>query len=133
MNLSILYQTETRGAVVALLAALLALTLFFIFARPEDLVQLPFQKTQHLKKYAVGFLLFGIIAAGSIWLMRDSAFVKSNNTLKRVTHISFTEATAQTRLLAWKMSLTGFKERPIFGWGPENYYVLFNKYYDPRL
>ena len=31
------------------------------------------------------------------------------------------------------MSLKGFREHPIFGWGPENYNLLFNKYYDPHL
>jgi len=133
LNLFIMYQTETRGAIVGFLAGLLALLLFYIFARSKDLAQLPFQWARNLRKYAIGILVFGFVAAGLIWLARDSAFVASSNTLSRVTHISLTEVTAQTRLLAWKMSLEGFKERPIFGWGPENYYVLFNKYYDPRL
>jgi pentatricopeptide repeat protein len=31
------------------------------------------------------------------------------------------------------MSLQGFQEHPIFGWGPENYNILFNKYYNPEL
>jgi tetratricopeptide (TPR) repeat protein len=31
--------------------------------------------------------------------------------------------------MAWK----GFIERPLFGWGPENYIVLFPKFFDPCL
>ncbi len=133
LNLVVLYQTQTRGAAVALLAGLFCLTLFFIFAPKKALEQEFFKRAVNLKKYAIGFLIAGLLLAGFIWLARDSAFVKNHSTLYRVTHISLTETTAQTRLLAWKMSLTGFKERPIFGWGPENYYVLFNKYYDPHL
>ena len=31
------------------------------------------------------------------------------------------------------MSWQGVKEHPILGWGQENYIVLFNKYYDPKM
>jgi tetratricopeptide (TPR) repeat protein len=31
------------------------------------------------------------------------------------------------------MSWQGFKEKPIFGWGPENFNLVFNKYYEPIL
>lgn len=133
LNLVILYQTETRGAVLGLLAAGLALALFFIFARQKDLAQLPLRRAENLKKYIAGALVAGLLAAGAIWLARDSNFVAKQPTLQRITHISLSEGTSMTRLLAWRMSLKGFLERPLFGWGPENYYVVFNKYYDPNL
>ncbi len=132
-DLTILYQTETRGAMVGLFFGLLVLFIFFIFARRQDLAQLPFNQVERIRKYVIGLALIFLMAVGMIWLARDSNFIKSIPTLSRVTHISITEVTAQTRLLAWKMSLKGFLERPIFGWGPENYYVVFNKYYDPHL
>lgn len=31
------------------------------------------------------------------------------------------------------MSWQGFKEKPILGWGPENFNLIFNKYYEPIL
>ncbi|MBU2265016.1 O-antigen ligase family protein [Patescibacteria group bacterium] len=133
VNLFVMYQTQTRGAVLAFLAGLFLLFLFFIFARQKDLAQLPFKRPERLKKYAIGVFVFLFLIGGLIWLNRDSAFVKNRPTLNRVTHISISEATAQTRLLAWKMSWEGFKERPIFGWGPENYYVVFNQFYNPDL
>jgi len=133
LNLTILYQTETRGAMVGLIAGILALFLFLIFARQKDLAQLPFSSPERLKKYVVAVFIAVFLLGGLIWVGRDSSFVKNNPTLYRVTHISLTETTAQTRLLAWKMSLRGFAERPIFGWGPENYATVFNKYYDPYL
>jgi len=133
INLFVMYKTQTRGAVLAFLIGIFLLFLFFVFAKQKDLALLPFKNPERLKKYAViafaGVCLFG----GLILLNRDSAFVKNSPTLNRMTHISLTETTAQTRLLAWKMSCRGFLEKPIFGWGPENYSVVFNKFYDPEL
>jgi tetratricopeptide (TPR) repeat protein len=31
------------------------------------------------------------------------------------------------------IALQGVKERPLFGWGQENYAIVFDKYYDPRM
>lgn len=133
LNLFVLYETETRGAVVALIFGLLALSLFFIFAPPQAVKQLPFKKPERLKKYAILVLVLIFLVGGLIWRFRNSDFVKSRPTLSRLTSISLEETTSKTRLLAWQMSFKGFQEHPLFGWGPENYYILFNKYYDPHL
>jgi len=133
LDIFIMYQTETRGAALALVAAIFALALFFIFASRESLAQLPLRRPERIKKIAAVGLAVIVLAIGSIWLIRDSNFVKKLPTLSRIVHISLQETTSQTRLMAWQMSLQGFKERPIFGWGPENYANLFNKYYNPHL
>lgn len=39
----------------------------------------------------------------------------------------------QTRFSAWKVGLGAITEKPILGWGPENFSVGFDKYYDPTL
>jgi tetratricopeptide (TPR) repeat protein len=31
------------------------------------------------------------------------------------------------------MAISGFLERPVFGWGQESFNFVFNKYYDPRM
>lgn len=133
LDLFALFQTETRGAVLALGASLIALAVFAIFAPKNSLTALPFKKPEKLKIYASIMLVAVILAAVGIYVFRDSKLIASSPALSRVANISLTEATSQTRLMAWKMSLEGFKDRPIFGWGPENYYVVFNKYYNPDL
>ena len=40
-----------------------------------------------------------------------------------VRHSSFVK-----RRLAWRAGLAGFAERPLLGWGPENYLVVFGRY-----
>ncbi|MBT3283051.1 hypothetical protein HN375_02750, partial [bacterium] len=38
-----------------------------------------------------------------------------------------------TRFTIWGMAWEGVKERPILGWGQENFNLVFNKYYEPSL
>lgn len=133
VNLFMMYKTQTRGAVLAFLAGIGVLFVFVVFARQKYLAQLPFKSIKNLKIWAVSVFFVFCFLGGLIWLNRDSSFVRSSPTLHRVTHISASETTAQTRLLAWRMSVRGFWDRPILGWGPENYYVIFNKFYNPHL
>ncbi|MDC0251758.1 O-antigen ligase family protein [bacterium] len=37
------------------------------------------------------------------------------------------------RLTVWKMAWTGFLDRPLLGWGAENFDLVFYKYFDPGL
>lgn len=39
--------------------------------------------------------------------------------------------TVKTRVLNWKISWKGFLDRPVFGYGLENYYIVFEKYFEP--
>ncbi len=51
----------------------------------------------------------------------------------RVLNTSLSDPTVQPRLWTWGAALQGIQERPLLGWGPENFYVAFNKYFDTRL
>ena len=37
------------------------------------------------------------------------------------------------RLIEWRVAWHGFLERPVLGFGPENFYVVANKYFDAEL
>lgn len=37
------------------------------------------------------------------------------------------------RFVVWDMAWEGFKERPILGWGPDNFPLVFQKEFDPEL
>ncbi|MCX6789322.1 MAG: O-antigen ligase family protein [Candidatus Gribaldobacteria bacterium] len=45
----------------------------------------------------------------------------------------FISLTTQSREVNWQMAWQGFLEKPIFGWGGENYYLVFPKYFNPCL
>jgi len=53
--------------------------------------------------------------------------------LNRFTSVSTQDRTTQARFSIWQMSFKGFLERPILGWGQENYYLVFQKYFHPGL
>lgn len=38
-----------------------------------------------------------------------------------------------TRLIQWRAAVHGIRERPLFGVGPENYQVIWARYYDPEM
>lgn len=124
LDLFILYHTATRGAILGLLGgALITSTLLVFWNRENRLV----------KNAAIGIFAIVILSVGSVFIFRNSDFMKNNPVLSRFTSISLTETTTKSRFLIWNMSWQGVKEKPLLGWGQENYIILFNKYYDPKM
>ena len=48
-------------------------------------------------------------------------------------HNLFGKMATEGRFANWAIAEKGFLERPFFGWGPENYDILFPKYFNPCL
>src|SRR3990167_5427552 len=83
--------------------------------------------------FAFGVLALVIAVSVGVYALRGSEFIQNNPTLGRLSNISAQGDDAQARFQIWGMSFEAFKERPILGWGPENFSVVFSKYFDPRL
>lgn len=118
-----LYYTATRGAILGLIGG-------FVLALILSVLFYPAKK---IKIFSASFLGLIIILIVVFLFFKDSRFIKQSPVLSRFSNISFQETTTQSRLVIWKMSWQGFKEKPIFGWGPENFNLVFNKYYEPIL
>lgn len=58
---------------------------------------------------------------------------KLAHTIRRVSQISFNNSSIQNRLIIWNLSWKAFQEKPILGWGPENFELAYNRHYDPQL
>ena len=119
----VLYYTETRGAILGIIGGLLiAWILIAIFSSNKK------------SRLAHASLLAGmIIIVVGFWSLKTTDFINKNAVLGRFARISLTETTTESRLTIWKMSWQGFKEKPVFGWGQENFNLVFNKYYEPIL
>lgn len=121
----------TRGVILGLFAGfltLLVLTFFYLWRTG------PLKRTFQ-KNPKIGLLVIVVIFAGSllttlVYYNKNSALV-ARTPLKYISRINLNEG--KRRILVWQLSWQGFKERPIFGWGPENFEVAYLKYYDPRL
>jgi O-antigen ligase len=120
----IIYRTTTRGTLLGLAAGILATLVLILIGKNSG---------KRLRRLAGAGLALGLILAGLFWFGRDSSFVKGSPTLSRFAAISVTETTTDSRLTIWQMAFKGFKERPILGWGPDNFILVFNKYYEPNL
>ncbi|KKS47943.1 MAG: hypothetical protein UV12_C0004G0051, partial [Candidatus Nomurabacteria bacterium GW2011_GWC2_42_20] len=120
----VLYHTATRGAMLGLLAGIgLSTLLVAIFEREKKI----------LRNGAIGVLFATALFVGGFIAMRDAQFVKDSPVLSRFAAISFTEQTTKSRFMVWNMAYQGFKERPVLGWGMENFNYVFNKYYNPKM
>jgi O-antigen ligase/predicted negative regulator of RcsB-dependent stress response len=119
--------TQIRGAYVGFFAGV------FLFC----LLSLLFFRQENKKlAFACGIvLLAGVILIGTVFAARHTAFVKKSEILSRVTEVIeiWQVPSVRERLLNWNIALKGFLEKPVFGWGPENYGVVANKYYDFRI
>lgn len=80
--------------------------------------------------HLIGLIVIFIAAYSLVFVNRDLPFVRSNSILSRVTNFSLADETIKARFSMWKMAFKGIQERPLLGWGRENYSLVFNKYFD---
>lgn len=112
--------TQTRGAFVA---SFVALAVFSAYATT--------QKNARRARYTVCAAGVALIVFGGIfWTTRMHSIWRTVPILNRV---AVEGLRADNRLIAWRAGLQAFIERPVFGWGWENFYTAFNAHYDPRL
>ncbi len=123
LQLFVLYHTATRGAILGIVGGLLLAAVIVVFLSKE-------RRTRIFAFSAVAFI---VLSSGLFLLAKDSSFVKNSPVLNRFASISMNETTTQSRFVIWGMAWKGFKEKPIIGWGPENFNLVFDKYYEPIL
>jgi O-antigen ligase len=121
----IIFQTQTRGTILGLIGGiLLALFLYAILGKKES-------KTS---RYISGGVIVAIIFVGIFfWSNRESGFVQSSPVLNRLATISISDVKTQARGYIWPMAISGAMERPILGWGQENFNYIFNANYHPAM
>lgn len=122
--LFVIIFVQIRGAILGLLAGVAILGFGLIFT---NILSRRFRIL-----FSVLYFLFFIILTG-LWQLRDNEYIQGFSPIKRVTGISLFETSVQTRLLAWKVALKGYKDAPWFGVGSENFNYVFNKNYDPKF
>lgn len=118
----ILFQTGTRGTTLGLIGGSALAFIYLAIMSPKGAV---------IKKWALSGLVVLFLFGGGLWALRDSAFIKDIPALSRLANISLSDG--NIRLMVWEVALEGVKERPVLGWGQENFNYVFNKYYQPGL
>lgn len=123
LQLYILYHTATRGAILGFLGGAVITALLIMFIERGRPI---------LRKISIGTLVALVLVVGGFFLIKDTQFVTDSQVLARFSK-SLIEDFKDERLAIWKMALEGFKDRPVLGWGQENFNFVFNKHYTPEL
>lgn len=120
----ILFFTGTRGTMLGFIGGtLLSAFLIAVAGRNSD----------RARRYAIGVAVSILILIAGFFLVRGEAWVNRVGFLARLATISTSDNTVKARFMNWGMAWEGFKEKPILGWGQENYAIVFDKYYNPQM
>ncbi len=120
ISLITFWLAATRGGFVGLIAAIFAFGFYFALIK------------KNWRKWIIFGLILLILIIGSLVYFRETPFVKSLPS-SRLFELSFQSETFVNRWFVWQIALKGFKERPILGWGPENFIYLYDRYYLPEF
>ena len=119
-------MTAVRGSVLGLVVGLMLFAYLFAHYKNNPLA----------KKIFLSLIIFIAIFLVSAPLLKNSQLAKSSSYLTRVTDLSLSSFTVQTRFWAWQAGLKGWSEglkTIVFGWGPENFNIPFSKYFNPKF
>lgn len=122
--------TEARAVYLGLM---LGAVYFFIF---YPIKSVKGRKKILLLKIATIIAVISVIAAVYFVNTREQLpqFIENNRVLKRISsRLSLDLLIGESRFSTWKVALKAVKEKPILGWGLENFAIAFDKYYDPKL
>ena len=126
----VMYYTGTRGSLLGFLGGVGVVAIILaIKERKHPVVQ----------KISIG--LIGAVLALVVFLasVRGTEFAKSHPLVDRFSALAtldvkaYAESAGFARFTLWKMAWQGVKERPLLGWGQDNFTYVFAKYYDPKM
>lgn len=113
----------TKGTFLGLVISGIILLFTYLFTAREQ---------KKLKYIAFGLIFLILVALGILFNFRRTNFVQDIPAVGNLMNISL-GGTTETRLMAWDVAIKAWQEKPVFGWGPNNYYYAFNKYYNPKF
>lgn len=123
LNFFVVFNTQTRGA---LLAALGGFALLAVFTGLTS-------KNVKMKIVSAAFVFFLLASPAAVWFGKDWSWVKSNPTLNRIATISLEDITTASRFEVWKTSWKGWQDNFLPGAGYENFNLVFDAYFPPKV
>jgi O-antigen ligase len=127
----VLVYTGTRGALIGLAAGAIAMPLALYFWGNRRAL-----KPVGLVSGGLLLLLSGLFALDSTFGLPVAANCANTTATARLTQLAATgtnDSSLALRLSSARAGFGGFLERPILGWGPENFGYAFNQHVDPQI
>lgn len=109
---------QSRGALVGLAFGILVFSFAFVLMTPSKKVK--------LSVLGITALLF--LSYGGLFALRNTDAIQ-HSPLARLTNF---QVASRTRIIAWEIAWKGFLERPLTGWGLDDFHILFNEKYNPE-
>ncbi len=136
-----LYETATRGTILGLVGGIMvALAAYAVFARNKSTNgvagangtsgQPAISRSRWISGSIVAVVVVLILAFIGL---RHQPFIENNPVLGRLASISLSSSETTARLYIWQSALTGWSQRPVLGWGQENFNYIFNANYNPAM
>jgi len=127
----LIFATLTRGSMIGYLISIMLIALGIVFLKSD------FQKKLNvldpLKKISIVFLIGILVVSVFTFAGKNTNFVKNNKILSRFSTISLTHPTALSRLFSAGTAWKSFLQKPLFGWGPENYEAAYTTNFNPEV
>ena len=127
----LIFATLTRGSMIGYLISIIFIALGIVFLKSD------FQKKPNvldpLKKISIAFLIGILVVSVFTFTGKNTSFVKNNKILSRFSSISLTHPTALSRLFSAGTAWKSFLQKPLLGWGSENYEAAYVTNFNPEV
>lgn len=122
-----LYLTQTRGALLGVIGGIF-ISMIWVAWRART------NEWKMLRMWAVGGMVAMVALVGIFFALRSASLLPQGGTLGRLASISTSDLTTMSRFqYIWPTALKGAVEKPLSGWGQENFSYVFNKHYQPGM
>ncbi|MBP7770572.1 MAG: O-antigen ligase family protein [Candidatus Pacebacteria bacterium] len=122
-----LYLTQTRGALLGVIGGFLIAMIWVAWRAKQA-------EWKGLRMWAVGGMVALAALVGVFFALRQADLLPKGGTLARIASISTSDTTTVARFkYIWPTAFKGAAERPLLGWGQENFSYVFNKHYQPGM
>lgn len=112
---------QARGSILAFIIGWLFITLGLMWQGSDKLI-----------KHIGWLILILFITLSSLtWVYRDSNFIQSMPVINRFADLSLDSANVQNRFSTWAIATDAFIQKPILGYGLNNFKRAFNDNYMP--
>ncbi len=122
LNFVAIFYSGTRGTIIGL-----------VFGVLVSLGLIAWHEKGKARKVFIGVLLALALSLGTLLAFKETDFVKSSSTLYRLSHISLVDLTTMSRISIWKISYEAWLERPILGYGQDNFSYIYARKFNPEI
>jgi O-antigen ligase len=119
-----LFLTATRSAILGLVLGSITSISILLWERRRDI---------GLRRFTFGLLAFIFSAFTVFAAVKDMEAVRANPVASRLAAVTWSGLQNENRFQVWSIAVRAIVDKPLLGWGQENFNYAFNRHFDPRI